>query len=82
MTNDTSLESSCALLLESAKKFAKIEFFIAKSSYIVKMFAKKIVQKMINYTFLKSPCSCHLNVQKVLQNFKYPDVYPAGIGLK
>ena len=31
MTNDTSLESSCALLLESAKKlqFAKIEFFIA-----------------------------------------------------
>ena len=43
MTNDTSLESSCALLLESAKKckFAKIEFFIAKSSYIVKMFAKK-----------------------------------------
>ena len=26
-------------------KFAKIEFFIAKSSYMVKMFAKKIVQK-------------------------------------
>ena len=52
MTNDTSLESSCALLLESAKK---IEFFIAKSSYIVKMFAKKMVQKMKNYTFLKSP---------------------------
>ena len=44
MTNDTSLESSCALLLESAKKNAnlqKIEFFIAKSSYFVKMFAKK-----------------------------------------
>ena len=44
MTNDTSLESSCALLLESAKKncnFAKIEFFFAKSSYIVKMFVKK-----------------------------------------
>jgi len=43
MTNDTSLESSCALLLESAKKickFLKIEFFIVKSSYIVKMFAK------------------------------------------
>ena len=59
MTNDTSLESSCALLLEFAKKickFAKIEFFIAKSSYIVKMFAKnKFVQKMKNYTFLKSP---------------------------
>ena len=59
MTNDTSLESSCALLLESAKeicKFAKVEFFIAKSSYIVKMFAKKkFVQKIKNYTFLKSP---------------------------
>ena len=48
MTNDTSLESSFALLLESAKKnckFAKIEFFIAKSSYIVKMFAKKNLSK-------------------------------------
>ena len=32
MTNDTSLESSCALLLESAKncKFAKIDFFFCK----------------------------------------------------
>ena len=37
MTNDTLLESSC--------KFAKIEFFFAKSSYIVKMFAKKICPK-------------------------------------
>ena len=48
MTNDTSLESSCALLLESRKKickFAKIEFFIAKSSYVVKIFAKKNVFK-------------------------------------
>ena len=47
MTNDTSLESSCALLLESAKicKFAKIEIFIAKSCYIVKMFAKKNLSK-------------------------------------
>ena len=57
MTNDTSLESSCAILLESAKKmckFAKIEFFIAKYSCIVKLFAKN-VQKMKNYTFLKSP---------------------------
>ena len=25
MTNDTSLESSCALLLESAKKFADLQ---------------------------------------------------------
>ena len=48
MTNYTSLESSCALLLESAKKLAnlkKIEFFIAKSSLIVKMFAKKNLSK-------------------------------------
>ena len=39
MTNDTSLENSCALLLESSKKckFAKI---IAKSSYIVKCLQK------------------------------------------
>ena len=63
MTN-TSLESSCALLLES-------EFFIAKSSYIVKMFAKKFVQKTINYTFLKSPIDHAIsNMQKFLQNFK------------
>ena len=48
MTNDTSIESPCALLLESAKKnckFAKIDFFIAKSSYTVKMFAKKNLSK-------------------------------------
>ena len=48
MTNDTSLESSCAPLLESAIcKFAKIEILIAKSSYIVKMFAKKLSKKLI-----------------------------------
>ena len=41
--NQCSHINSCALLLESAKncKFAQIEFFFAKSSYIVKMFAKK-----------------------------------------
>ena len=46
MTNDTSSESSCALLLESVKKNAnlqKLKLFFVKSSYIVKMFAKKIV---------------------------------------
>ena len=36
MTNDTSLEIC---------KFVKIEFFIAKSSYVVKMFAKKKLSK-------------------------------------
>ena len=45
-------------------KFAKIEFFIAKSSYIVKKNAKKIVQKMKNYTFLKSPWPCHFKYAK------------------
>ena len=48
MTNNTSLESFCALLLESAKKickFAKIEFFITNSSYLVTMFAKKNLSK-------------------------------------
>ena len=48
MTNDTSLESSCALLLESAKKICKLaknEFFIAKSNYKVKMYAKKNLSK-------------------------------------
>ena len=55
MTNDTSLESTCALLLESAKKFAKIEFFIAKSNYIVNVCKKKICQKNEKlYIFEKS----------------------------
>ena len=48
MTNDTSLESSCALLLESAKKFAnlqKLNFLSPKSSYVVKMFAKTNLSK-------------------------------------
>ena len=46
------------LLLESANKFAnlqKLNFFVAKSSFIVKMFAQKKWQKMIKYTFFKSP---------------------------
>ena len=72
MTNDSSLESSCALLLESAIcKFAKIEIFIAKSSYIVKMFAKKIVQKMKNYTFSKILNNLIFNKEK-LKKCKFP----------
>ena len=42
MTNDTSLESSCALLLKSAKKifkFAKIDFY-RKIQLYSKKFAK------------------------------------------
>ena len=74
MTNDTSLESSCALLLESAKKckFAKIEFYIAKSSYIVKMFAKKFIQKNEKlYIFekpLTMPFQIFKNLCKILNN--------------
>ena len=48
MTNDTSLESSCAVLSESANKFLQIYknwSFFAKSSYKVKMFAKKKLSK-------------------------------------
>ena len=67
---DKSLENSCALLLESAKKIAKIEFFIVKFSYIVKMFAKKkFVQKMLNYKFLKSPWPCHFKYAKMFAKF-------------
>ena len=49
----TSLESSCALLLESAKncKFAK-------------MFAKKIVQKLKNYTFFEKPLTMPFQICK------------------
>ena len=47
-------------------KFAKIDFF-AKSSYKVKMFAKKNVQK--TNTLLKAPDHAILNMQKIV-NFK------------
>ena len=63
MTNDTSLKSSCALLLESAKKFAnlqKLNFFCKIQLYSKNVCKKKIVQIIINYTFLKSPWPCHL----------------------
>jgi len=52
-------------------KFAKIEFVIAKSSYKVKMFAKKICpknEKIIH--FLKALDHAISNMQKFLQNFK------------
>jgi len=58
MTNDTSLESSCALLLESAKKFAnlqKLNFYRKIQLYSKNVYKKKFFQKMKNYTFLKSP---------------------------
>ena len=58
MTNYTSLESSFALLLESAKKIAnlrKLNFYRKIQFYGKNVCKKKFVQKMTNYTFLKSP---------------------------
>ena len=57
MINDTSLESSCALLLESQKKLqiCKNWIFIAKSSYIVKCFQKKICPKKEKLYIFEKP---------------------------
>ena len=52
-------------------KFAKIEFFIAKSSFIVKMFAKKNLSKKWQIIhFWKALDHAISNMQKFLQNFK------------
>ena len=67
MTNDTSLESSCALLLESAKKFAnlqKLNFFFAKSSFIVKMFAKKKLSKNNKLYIFEKPLTMPFQICK------------------
>ena len=79
MTNDTSLESSCALLLESAKKckFAKIEFLLAKSSYIVKALdhailnmQKKFCQILNNLIFNQEKLKmCKFPLTGCLQKF-------------
>ena len=61
MTNDTSLESSCALLLESAKKFAnlrKLNLIYRKIQFYSKNVCnKKFVQKMKNYTYNWQHCA-------------------------
>ena len=67
MTNDTSVESSCALLLESAKKitkFAKIEFFFEKSSYIVKLFAKRNCPKNYKLYIFEKPLTMPFQICK------------------
>ena len=67
MTNDTSLESSCDLLLESAKKIVnlqKLNFFIAKSSSIVKMFAKKICPKTEKLYIFEKPLTMPFQICK------------------
>jgi len=59
MTNGTSLDSSCAVLLESAKKIANLQKlnFLSQNPelYSKNVCKKKFAQKMKNYTFLKSP---------------------------
>ena len=79
MTNDTTLESSCALLLESAKKFANLQKlnFYRKIQLYIKMFEKKFVQKMKNYTFqiCKKFCKILNNLtfnQEKLKMCKFP----------
>ena len=68
--NDTSLESSCALLLESAKKIAKLPKlnFLSQNPVIKKkrFFQKKFVLKMKIYTFFKSPWTKKLKMCKFL----------------
>ena len=53
-------------------KFAKIGFFFAKSSYVVKMFAHIFFQKMINYTFLKK----HLTMRNIGVTFLISSLNP------
>ena len=77
MTTDTSLESSCALLLESANKFAnmqKMEFFREICSYIVKSLGKNH-PKIDNFAkmYLHSlyiPFSFHHKLSKKLKIIK------------
>ena len=62
-----SLESSGALLLESAKKnckFAKIEIYLAKSSYIAKMFAKKNYPKNDKTYIFENPLTMPFQICK------------------
>ena len=73
MTNDTSLESSCALLLESAKKLqiCKNLIFYRKIQFIVKMLAKIFFSKKWKIIhFWKALDHAILNMQQFLQNFK------------
>ena len=56
------------LKLESAKKFANLQkliFFIAKSSYIVKMFANKICPKNKNLYIFEKPLTMPSQICKI-----------------
>ena len=77
MTNDTSFKSSCALLLESAKKNANLQKlnFFCKIQLYSKNVCKKNCPKTKIIHFWKALDHAISNMQKVLQNFKKPDVY-------
>ena len=62
MTNDTSLESSCALLLESAKKLQKLNFY-RKIQLCSKNACKKNCPKNKKYTFLKMPLTMSFKIK-------------------
>jgi len=53
-------------------KFAKIEFFIAKSSYIVKMFAKKICPKNEKLYIFEKPLTMPFQIFEKLKMCKFP----------
>ena len=69
MTNATSLESSCALLLKSAKKFANMQKlnFLSQNPVIQK---KNLSKKWKIIHFWKALDHANSNMQKCLQNFK------------
>ena len=75
MTNDTSLESSCALLLESAKKFAnlkKLNFYRKIQLYSKNVCKKKICTKNEKLYIFEKPLTMPFqickNVFKILNN--------------
>ena len=70
MTNDASLESYYALLLESAKKLQayKSLFFLPNLVIYSKMYAK-MYKKLLNIHFLKALEHAISNMQKCLLDF-------------
>ena len=71
---DTSLESSCALLLESAKKFANLQKLNFLSNFLLN-FAKKICPKNDKLYLFKKPLTMSFqickNFCKILNNLNY-----------
>ena len=63
MTNDTSLESSCALLLESAKKIANFPNLIFIFAQL-----KKICPKNEKWYIFENPLAMPFQICKILNN--------------